>query len=191
MIATLEGTVARKDTDHLVILVGGVGVEVFAPYTTIEKIAGDRAFLYTRLIVREDSLALYGFATESERGLFDVLVKISGIGPKLAVTVLGSLSVDSIRSAVLSERPEMLTRVPGIGKKTAQKIIFELQDKFPPGLGALPAADFSSISSDVMDALTALGYSIIEVQTAIQAIPADAPENVEDRVLIALRHLGN
>ena len=121
MIATLEGTVARKDTDHLVILVGGVGVEVFAPYTTIEKIASDRAFLYTRLIVREDSLALYGFATESERGLFDVLVKISGIGPKLAVTVLGSLSVDSIRSAVLSERPEMLTRVPRHRQKNRPK----------------------------------------------------------------------
>ena len=191
MIATLEGTVAHKGADHLVILVGGVGIEVFAPYTTIEKIVGDRAFLYTRLIVREDSLALYGFATESERGLFDAFVKISGIGPKLAITMLGALSVDNIRSAVVSERPEMLTRVPGIGKKTAQKIIFELQDKFPAGLDALPVDDFSSISADVMDALTALGYSIIEAQTAIQSIPADAPENVEDRVLIALQHLGS
>ena len=121
MIATLEGTVAHKDTDHLVILVGGVGIEVFAPYTTIEKINSDRAFLYTRLIVREDSLTLYGFATESERGLFDVFVKISGIGPKLAITMLGSLSVDNIHSAVLSQRPEILTRVPRHSAKKQPK----------------------------------------------------------------------
>ena len=191
MIATLEGTVAHKDTDHLIILVGGVGIEVFAPYTTIEKISSDRAFLYTRLVVREDALALYGFSTESERGLFDTFVKISGIGPKLAVTILGSLSADNIRSAVLNERPEILARVPGIGKKTAQKIIFELQDKFAASLDALSADDFSSVSADVMDALTALGYSIIEAQSAVQSIPADAPDNVEDRVLIALQYLGN
>lgn len=191
MIATLEGTVVHKDTDHLIILVGGVGIEVFASYTTIEKINSDRAFLYTRLVVREDSLTLYGFSTESERGLFDAFVKISGIGPKLAVTILGSLSIDNIRGAVLAERPEILARVPGIGKKTAQKIIFELQDKLAAGLDALPADDFSSVSADVMDALTALGYSIIEAQSAVQSIPADAPDSVEDRVLIALQHLGN
>lgn len=191
MIASLEGTVAHKDTNHLIILVGGVGIEVFAPYTTIEKINSDRAFLYTRLVVREDVLALYGFSTESERGLFDAFVKISGIGPKLAITILGSLSADNIRSAVLNDRPEILSRVPGIGKKTAQKIIFELQDKFAAGLDALPADDFSSLVADVMDALTALGYSIIEAQSAVQSIPADAPDNVEDRVLIALRYLGN
>ncbi len=191
MIASLEGTVAHKDTNHLIILVGGVGIEVFAPYTTIEKINSDRAFLYTRLVVREDALALYGFSTESERGLFDAFVKISGIGPKLAITILGSLSADNIRGAVLNDRPEILSRVPGIGKKTAQKIIFELQDKFAAGLDALPADDFSSLVADVMDALTALGYSIIEAQSAVQSIPADAPDNVEDRVLIALRYLGN
>ncbi len=191
MIASLEGTVAHKDTNHLIILVGGVGIKVFAPYTTIEKINSDRAFLYTRLVVREDALALYGFSTESERGLFDAFVKISGIGPKLAITILGSLSADNIRGAVLNDRPEILSRVPGIGKKTAQKIIFELQDKFAAGLDALPADDFSSLVADVMDALTALGYSIIEAQSAVQSIPADAPDNVEDRVLIALRYLGN
>ena len=191
MIATLEGTLAHKDIDHVVVLVGGVGLEVFAPYTTIEKISAERVFLYTRLIVREDALTLYGFSSEAERGLFDVFIKISGIGPKLAVTMLGTLSVDSIRQAVMSEHPEMLTRVPGIGKKTAQKIIFELRDKFPAGLEALSADEFSSLSADVMDALTALGYSVIEAQSAIQSIPADAPENVEERVLMALQHLGN
>lgn len=191
MIATLEGTVAHKDTDHLVVLVGGVGIEVVAPYTTIEKINSSQVFLYTRLVVREDSLTLYGFSSEAERELFDVFIKISGVGPKLAITMLGVLSADSIRSAVMSERPEILTRVPGIGKKTAQKITFELRGKFPDGLEALPADGFSSISAEVMDALTALGYSVIEAQSALQTLPADAPESVEERVLLALQHLGN
>ncbi len=191
MISTLEGTVAHKDTDHLIILVGGVGIEVFAPYTTIEKIHSERTFLYTRLVVREDSLTLYGFLTEAERELFDIFIKISRIGPKLALTIISALSVDNIRSAVLNERPEILTRVPGIGRKSAQKIIFELQDKFPAGLEAITTEGFSDISSDVMDALTALGYSIIEAQSAIQSIPANAPESVEERVLIALQYLGS
>ena len=191
MISTLEGTVAHKDTDHLIILVGGVGIEVFAPYTTIEKIHSERTFLYTRLVVREDSLTLYGFLTEAERELFDIFIKISRIGPKLALTIISALSVDNIRSAVLNERPEILTRVPGIGRKSAQKIIFELQDKFPAGLEAITTEGFSDINSDVMDALTALGYSIIEAQSAIQSIPANAPESVEERVLIALQYLGS
>ncbi len=191
MIATLEGRVAHKDTDHLIIVVGGVGIEVFAPRTTIEKVTGEKAFLYTRLIVREDSLALYGFTTESERSLFDTFIKISGVGPKLAITMLSSLSVDNIRNAVVSERPEILTRVPGIGKKTAQKILFELKDKISVGLDAMPAGDFDNVNADVMDALTSLGYSIIEAQSAVQSIPVDAPDNVEQRVLIALQYLGS
>ena len=191
MIATLEGHVAHKDTEYLIVVVGGVGIEVFAPRTTIEKIKGDHAFLYTRLIVREDSLTLYGFMTESERNLFDTFIKINGVGPKLAVTMLSSLSIDNIRNAVIKESPEILTRVPGIGKKTAQKILFELKDKIAVGLDAIPAADFDNTNADVMDALTALGYSIIEAQTAVQAIPVDTPDNVEQRVLIALQYLGN
>ena len=190
MIATLEGRVAHKDTDHLIIVVGGVGIEVFAPRTTIEKMDSERAFLYTRLIVREDSLTLYGFSSESERNLFDTFIKINGVGPKLAITMLSSLSIDHIRNAVISENPEILTRVPGIGKKTAQKILFELKDKISVGLDAMPASDFNNINADVMDALTGLGYSIIEAQSAIQSIPVDAPDNVEHRVLLALQYLG-
>lgn len=191
MIATLEGHVAHKDSEFIILVVGGVGLEVFAPRTTIEKIKGERAFLFTRLIVREDSLTLYGFASESERDLFDTFIKINGVGPKLAVTMLSSLSLDNIRSAVINESPEILTRVPGIGKKTAQKILFELKDKISVGLDAMPAADFDNINADVMEALTSLGYSVIEAQTAVQSIPSDAPDNVEQRVLLALQYLGN
>ncbi len=191
MIATLEGLIVSRGTDHLVVAVGGIGVEVAAPFSTIEKLNADRVFLHTRLVVREDSLTLYGFASTSEREVFDAVLKISGIGPKLALSLLSSLSVENVRSAVHNDRPEIISRVPGIGKKTAQKIVLELQDKMPAGLEAMPMAGVDDDSSaDVIDALTALGYSVVEAQAAVQALPLDAPDGVEERVLIALQSLG-
>ncbi len=189
MITTLEGNLVSKSTDHLVVTVGGVGIEVIAPFTTIEKLQSERVFLYTRLVVREESLTLYGFATASERELFDAVLKISGIGPKLAVAILSTLSVDNLRSAVVNDRPEIISRVPGIGKKTAQKIVLELQDKIAGGLDSLPLAAEDDSSGILLDALTALGYSVVEAQAAIQAIPLDAPDDVEERVRIALQSL--
>ena len=190
MIATLEGRVSHKGADHLVLLVGGVGVEVSAPFRTIESINNDHAFLFTRLIVREDSLTLYGFATETERELFDTFLKISGIGPKLAITILSTLSVDNVRAAVSNEKPEIMQRVPGVGKKTAEKIVFELRDKLPATLDDLPSSDYASVNADVIDALIGLGYSVVEAQAAMQAIPADAPEDSEERIFLALQSLG-
>lgn len=190
MIATLEGYLASKATDYVIITIGGVGIEVSAPFSTIEKLDSERVFLHTRLVVREDSLTLYGFATTGERDLFDAFLKISGIGPKLAVTILSTLSVENIRSAVHNDRSEIISQVPGIGKKTAQKIILELQDKIPSALETVPLGADGDTSADVMDALTALGYSVVEAQTAVQSIPLDAPESAEERVLIALQSLG-
>ncbi len=190
MIATLEGYLASKAADHVIVSIGGLGIEVSAPFSTIDKLESERVFLHTRLVVREDSLTLYGFATTGERDLFDALLKISGIGPKLAVTILSTLSVENIRSAVQNDRAEIISRVPGIGKKTAQKIILELQDKIPSALETVPLGADGDTSADVMDALTALGYSVVEAQVAIQSIPLDAPESAEERVLIALQSLG-
>ena len=190
MIASIEGLLVSKATDHVVLLLGGIGVEVCAPFSTIEKLNAEHVFLHTRLVVREDSLTLYGFATTGERNLFDAFLKISGIGPRLAVAILSTLSVENIHSAVRADRPEIISRVPGIGKKTAQKILLELQDKIPSTLGAIPLGADSDTSAEVMDALTALGYSVVEAQTAIQSIPLGAPDSVEERVLIALQSLG-
>ncbi len=190
MIATLAGTLAHKAADHLVVTIAGIGIEVFVPFSTLDKIQSEQVFLYTRLIVREDSMTLYGFATTAERELFDTVLKISGIGPKLALTMLSTLTVDNIRNAVRNERPEIISRVPGIGKKTAQKIVLELQDKIPGSLDALPVSTEEDSTTMVIDALTALGYSIVEAQTAVQSIPIDAPADVEERVRIALRSLG-
>lgn len=191
MISTLEGNLLSKAADHIVVTLGGIGIEVFAPYTTIEKLQSERVFLYTRLVVREESLTLYGFATVSEREVFDAVLKISGIGPKLAVAILSTLSVDNLRSAVVNDRPEIISRVPGIGKKTAQKIVLELQDKIAGGLDSLPLAAEDDDSGVLLDALTGLGYSVVEAQAAIQAIPLDAPDDIEERVRIALQSLSS
>lgn len=190
MIATLEGRVGFKDSERVVVLVGGIGIEVLAPFSTLEKVTGERVFLQTRLVVREDSLTLYGFASEAERDLFDSFIKISGIGPKLAITILSSLSVDNVRGAVTNDRPEVLSRVPGIGKKTAEKIVLELRDKLATVLDSAPSDPASSINADVIDALTALGYSVVEAQSAVQALPLEAPEDEEARVFLALQYLG-
>ncbi len=190
MISIIEGDLAHKAADHIVVRVGGVGIEVIAPFSTIERLNANRVFLFTRLVVREDSLSLYGFATANERELFDAVLKISGIGPKLAVSMLSTLSVENIRHAVANNRPEIISRVPGIGKKTAQKILLELQDRFPAGLGDLPQTGEDDSSAVVIDALTGLGYSVVEAQAAVQAIPRDAAESIEDRIRLALQSLG-
>lgn len=192
MIASVRGTVALKDDDSVVIEVGGIGVDIFASRIALEQCReGDDVFLLTRLIVREDSLTLYGFANMPERDLFDVLIKINGVGPKLAMTILSTLSIDNLRQAIANERVEMITRVPGIGKKTAQKIMLELKDKLPVGLDAFPVGGFDDVNADVMEALVTLGYSVVEAQMAIQSLPNDAPENTEARIVLALEYLGN
>jgi len=193
MISSIRGIVAQKTDEALVVLVGGVGIEVLASRIALEHChEGEETYLITRLIVREDALILYGFGSEPERDLFDVLIKISGVGPKLANTIISTLSFDNLRQAVMGDRAEVLTRVPGIGKKTAQKIMLELKDKFPVGLDAIPMGSFDDgVNTDVMDALVALGFSVVEAQTAVQSLPIDAPDVVDERVRLALQFLSN
>lgn len=190
MIASIYGTVTTKEADHVIVVVNGIGYQVFAPHTTLEKsLLETEVSLHTRLIVREDSLTLYGFTTTGERNLFDILLSVSGVGPRMALAILSTMSIDHLRNAVASERPELLTRVPGIGKKTAQKILFELKDKLPVGLDAVPVGGpADDLTTDVTDTLIALGYSVVEAQAAVQSIPRNAPENVEERVRIALQY---
>jgi holliday junction DNA helicase RuvA len=187
MIASVQGKLASEASDHVVVVVGGIGLKVYVPHSTLERLEGDEVFLHTYLVVREDALALYGFSTIGERDLFVTLISVSGIGPRLGLAILSHLSVDNLRNAVASERAEILQRVPGIGKKTAQKIVLELKDKLM-GMDSMPIDIVQDdVNSDVMDTLVALGYSIVEAQTAIQSLPKDAPRNVEDRVRLALQ----
>lgn len=188
MIASIEGKVSATFNNYVVINVNGIGYQVFVPHITRHGIAGESIFLHTSLIVREDSLTLYGFETTAERDLFENLIKINGVGPRTALAILSTLSIDNLRNAVVSERAEILTRVPGIGKKTAQKILLELKDKLPVGLDAMPMGVFEDVNSDVIDTLVALGYSIVEAQSAVQALPPDAPDELEERVRLALQY---
>lgn len=188
MIASIEGTVSAVYADHLVVVVGGLGYKIFMPSNMLIQTVNETVYLHTTLVVREDSLALYGFPGLSEREIFDILITVSGIGPKLALAILGTLSPDHLRNAVAGEQPDVLVRVPGVGKKMAQKIVLELKDKLAAGLEAIPAGTFSDVNADVLDTLVALGYSIVEAQTAIQALPPDAPEDVEERVRLALKY---
>lgn len=188
MIASIEGHVSTKQDDYIVVVVQGIGYKVFVPHAAHGYTPGERITLHTSMVVREDSLALYGFNTQAECHLFETLLTISGVGPRMALAIISTLSLDNLRNAVISDRAEILTRVPGIGKKTAQKILFELKDKIAVGLADAPIEVFDDINSDVIDTLVALGYSIVEAQSAIQALPRDAPNDVEERVKMALQY---
>ncbi len=187
MIATLQGNVSHVEENALVIEIGGVGLRVFVPAPLRERAeAGATIFLHTHLVVRENELALYGFETQAERSLFTTLLGVSGIGPRLALSILSTLTIEAVQRAVFHEEAEILSRVPGVGRKTAQRIILHLRDRLEPA-GALEAvAAMNEADSEVLAALTALGYSVVEAQTAIQSLPPDAPEDVEERLRLAL-----
>jgi Holliday junction DNA helicase RuvA len=169
--------------------VGGVGLLVYVPDPLSDQLVpGQNVSLHTYLIVRQDALALYGFDSIEGRDYFILLLGISGIGPRLAVTILSNLTPEAIRRAVLTEQAEIFHRVPGVGKKTAQKIVFSLQDKITKEDGFEPLAAMSEADSEVLSALVALGYSVVEAQAALQSIPKDAPEDVEQRLRLALAY---
>ena len=191
MIASVEGKILEVNADHLVIGVGGVGLLVYAPADVCGRSRpGERLALHTYLVVREDLLALYGFESAEQRQIFELLLGVSGIGPRLALAALSTLSPEAIRRAVFHEQAEVFSRVPGIGKKTAQKVLLHLQDRFPDVSGLELAPGISDVDAEVISALTALGYSVVEAQSATQSIPADTPQDVETRLRVALRYFG-
>ena len=189
MIATLRGEVTQVEENAVVVEVSGVGRRIFVPSPLRDKLrVGEMVLLYTHLVVRQDALSLYGFETVAERGLFNMLIGVDGVGPKVALSVLSTLTIDSVQRAVFNEQEEILHRVPGVGKKTAQKIILYLHDRLKPVSGLENVAAMSDTDSQVLAALTALGYSVVEAQSALQAIPKDAPEELEERLRLTLQY---
>ncbi len=188
MIASVRGIVQSIGEDQLLLEVGGVGLRISVPLSVIEDAPapGRSLFLHTYLAVREDALNLYGFSSLEEREAFELLIQVSGVGPRLALAILSHLSLDMLRNAISSNQPEALVLVPGIGQKSAERIVFHLKDRLAPMLE--PAGEPSEADSEVLTVLMALGYSMHEAQAALQALSPDAPEDVEERIRLALQH---
>ena len=189
MIARLSGTVWSVGEDYVVVRAGGVGLRVRVASRVLAQLdgAGKPVELFIHLHVRENELALYGFLTEEELSLFKLLLGISGVGPKVASALLGTVSPDTLRQAVVQEEPGLLSRVPGIGPKTARAIIFHLKDKLVP-TGAEAAPLLSDTDAEVIAALTGLGFSLVEAQAAFQSLPRDEDLSLEERVRRALAY---
>ena len=189
MIASLNGQIQDVSSDSLVVEVGGVGLQVFVPNPLKDEArSGQHIHLHTYLVVRQDALMLYGFASRDERELFILLLGVNGVGPRLALATLSVLSPEAIRRAVFHDQPDVFSRVPGVGKKTGQKIVLQLQDRLPALSGLERVAAISDVDGEVLGALTALGYSVVEAQAALQSIPRDAPEDIEARLRLALQY---
>lgn len=187
MIATLRGEISQIEDNALVVEVGGVGLRVFVPAPVRTKTkAGEMIFMFTHLVVREDALTLYGFESQADRDLFNILLGVDGVGPKVALSVLSTLTVDTIQRAIFADEADLLSSVPGVGKKTAQKMALHLKDKLKPTDALARVAAMADYDSEVLAALTALGYSVVEAQAAIQSLPKDAPREVEERLRMAL-----
>jgi holliday junction DNA helicase RuvA len=201
MIAQLEGKIAGIKGNAVILTVGGpasnaenvasagwVGYLVFVSTYTIGKLAGqERALLHIHTHVREDMLTLYGFLNEEELAMFELLISISGIGPKVALSILSIADVKTIRTAVVNQDSSILTRVSGVGKKTAERVIMELQNK----VDAVGVEDQASAlaGQDALEALTSLGYSVSQAREALKLVPSDVID-VSARIRQALKNLG-
>ena len=187
MIGRISGELAEKNPPQLVVVAAGVGYEIDVPMSTFYNLprTGEAITLLTHLVVREDAHLLYGFATASERSAFRQLLRISGVGPKVALSVLSGLSVDDLSVAVASQDAARLTKVPGIGKKTAERLVLELRDKLPAV--ATSAAQASVAGGEVISALLALGYNEREAAAAVKPLAADLA--LPDAIRQALKNL--
>ncbi len=188
MIGRLQGTLAEKNPPQVLIDCHGVGYEVDVPMSTFYNLPGlgEKVSLLTHFVVREDAQLLYGFATAQEREAFRQLIKISGIGPRMALSVLSGMSVNELSQAITAQEPGRLVKVPGIGKKTAERLLLELKGKLGPDLG-LPTHAANDHQADILQALLALGYSDKEAAAALKALPPEV--GVSEGIKLALKAL--
>lgn len=186
MFEYLKGTLVENHHLYAVIDVHGVGYKVWVPPSTFNEPTGQDCTLYTSFVVRENSQALYGFVDASSRNLFEILLNISGIGPKTAVCILSQFSPESFQDAIISDNISLISSVPGLGKRTAEKIVIELKDKFlkSPISGKAPKASHSK-HSDAIAALIHLGFSEKAAAKAIEKVSTNSPEPLELSEMIA------
>lgn len=189
MIGKLTGTLLEKNPPQILLDCHGVGYEVDVPMSTFYLLpaSGDKVSLLTHFVVREDAQILYGFATTAERDAFRQLIKISGVGPRTALSVLSGLSVNDLAQAVSTQETGRIVKVPGIGKKTAERLLLELKGKLGVDLGLPAGATRSDAQADIQQALMALGYNEKDASAALKALPADV--GVTDGIKLALKAL--
>lgn len=189
MIGRIAGVLLEKNPPHLLIDCHGIGYEIDVPMSTFYTLpaTGASVVLLTQLLVREDAHLLYGFATAQERSTFRDLLKISGIGARMALAVLSGMSVNDLAQAVSAQNTALFTRIPGIGKKTAERLLLELKGKLGVELGAVAGNPLGANAADILNALLALGYSEKEALLATKSVPAGA--SVSDGIKLALQAL--
>lgn len=194
MIGMLRGKVWELQTDKLVLDVQGTGYLLAVPYGLLSKLRpGQELVLYTHVVLREEELALFGFSSLAEKEMFLQMLSVSGIGPKAALSILSTLGSAQAQSAIAGENLTVLTKVPGIGKKTAQRLVLELREKFKGRAGvneSFVTLEGASAQSEAMETLLALGFSLEEAKRALTRIQADGRElTVEEQVKEALRSI--
>ncbi|MDQ2806648.1 MAG: Holliday junction branch migration protein RuvA [Chloroflexota bacterium] len=195
MIAGLRGKVAGKEVDSVIVDCGGVLYRVYVPGSALSEVGdeGDDVRLYTYLAVREAAMTLYGCTTRRQLDLFETLLNVTGVGPKVALAIIGTMPVDTLEAAISQGDLMLLTRVPGVGKKLAQRLVLELKGKLDlAALGIGPAGSGMPPGplAEVADALGALGYSAGEINTVLAKLPGDGSVPVEDLVMRALQQIG-
>ena len=190
MIASLHGTLESLGSNWAIINVNGIGLQVHMPTSTLSTLGtiGKEVHLNTHLVMREDSITLYGFASTEEQELFQTLMSVSGIGPKLALAMLSAMSVEQVSLAIATGNVDLLRMVPGIGKKTAERLVLELKDKISAGLIATSATQLVQGNTDVLAALTSLGYSVSEASRAVASLPPEETLSLEEKVKLALAY---
>jgi Holliday junction DNA helicase RuvA len=192
MISSLNGKIESMTADAAVVNVGGVGFKVHMPTSALAAIGrpGDVVKLFTHMHVREDNISLYGFPTADELWLFETLLGVTGLGPKLSMAMLSALTPEQITMAIATGSEEMLDMIPGIGKKVASRIILELKEKIGAGWAITAATEGTKENANVLDALTSLGYSPAEAVKAVANLPIKGKLKLEDKVKLALQYLG-
>jgi Holliday junction DNA helicase RuvA len=192
MIASLEGIIDAVSKDSLIVNVNGIGFKVTVTTSVLSEmgITGREVKLYTHFHVREDDMSLFGFGSLDELKLFETLISVSGLGPKTGMAMLSAMSADQVAMAIASGSVEILTTIPGIGKKTADRLILELKDKVGGVMISSPAGKAAQENADVVSALVSLGYSVQETTKAVNALPSGKKLTLENKVKLALQYLG-
>jgi len=190
MIAGLQGKLQAIGSNWAIINVGGISFQVYMPTSTLSTLGavGEEVELYTHFYLREDNATLYGFATAEELALFQTVTAVSGVGPKLALAMLSAMSAEKLAMAIGSGSTELLSEVPGVGKKMASRLVLELRGKLMAG--GLAPAELAEENADVLTALTSLGYSVREATGAIATLPQDQKLSLEEKVKLALQYFG-